>query len=90
MALKVIHIPESDLGTVVELRELTMDGFLKVQQDDAQEGLPQSINYLAHMLYVDGVQMTRAQIGECGMTEILKLVSRMNELFPDEGEEGNA
>ena len=94
MQLQVRHIPNSPLGAVVELRELTMDAFMAVQQKN--KGIPEedtmetSMNYLAHMLYIDGQPVTRAQLGGYPMTAVMALFTEMNELLggdTDVGEE---
>jgi hypothetical protein len=89
MQLQVTQIPDSPLGTTVELRELTMDGFLAAQKAvvDPSDTMEISMQYLSRMLYIDGVSMTREALGQYGMTQILPLIRRMNEMFP-ESEEG--
>jgi len=93
MNLQVIHIPNSPLGKTVELRELTMDAFVAVNkatknlaEDDTMET---SMNYLAHMLFIDGKPTTRQQLGQFPMSAIMPLLTNMNELFGlGETEEG--
>ena len=40
-----------------------------------------SMNYLAHMLYIDGQPVTRAQLGGYPMTAVMALFEDMNELL---------
>jgi len=91
MQLQVIHIPDSPLGASVELRELTMDGFLAAQKavGDSDDTMETSMQYLTHMLYVDGQPVTREQLGQYGMSQVLPLINHMNKLFPQatEGED---
>ena len=85
MSLQIVPIPDSPLGDVVELRELTMDGFLEAQ--DALEGVADSntmkisMQYLSHMLFIDGQPVTRAQLGQFPMSAVMPLLNKMNELF---------
>ena len=85
MNLQVTPIPDSPLGDVVELRELTMDGFLAAQEatkDVADDNtMETSMLYLTHMLFVDGQPVTRAQLGQFPMTAVMPLLNKMNELF---------
>jgi len=85
MSLQVIHIPGSSLGTTVELRELTMDGFLAAQEaikDVADDNtMETSMQYLTHMLFIDGQPVTRAQLGQFPMSGVMPLLNKMNVLF---------
>jgi hypothetical protein len=85
MQLQVRHIPNSPLGAVVELRELTMDAFMAVQRENKdiseEDTLGTSMNYLAHMLYIDGQPVTRAQLGGYPMTAVMALFKDLNELL---------
>ena len=85
MQLQVRHIPGSPLGAVVELRELTMDAFMAVQKENKdvpeEDTMETSMNYLAHMLYIGGQPVTRAQLDEYPMTAVMGLFKDMNELL---------
>ena len=79
------RIPGSPLGSIVELRELTLGDFMAVQrknkglsEDDTMEA---SMNYLTHMLYIDGKPVTRPQLDGYPMTAVLSLFKDMNELL---------
>ena len=84
--MKVIHIPNSPLGAVVELRELTMDDFMAVQKETAkqEDGVETSMQYLARILHVDGNPVGREALGRYGMSDVLPLIERMNELFGED------
>ena len=91
MNLQTIVIPGSQLGTTVELRELTMDGYMEAQAAVAniEDGIETSLQYLVRMLYVDGQPVTREQLGQYGMSQILPLINKLNSMFPqaEEGED---
>ena len=92
MSLKVIHIPGSTLGGTVELRELTMDGFMAAQaatKDVAEDNsMETSMQYLAHMLFIDGQPVTREQLGQFPMSATMPLLNKMNDLFGIDSGEG--
>ena len=91
MNLQTIVIPDSPLGITVELRELTMDGYMEAQAAVAniEDGIETSLQYLARMLYVDGQPVTREWLGQLGMSQVMPLINRINDMFPqaEEGED---
>jgi hypothetical protein len=84
--IKTIAFPNSPLGDVVELRELTADAFFDASDEVAaclQAGRKGQYVWLSKMLWVDGQQFTADTIQQWGASAVVPLISRMQELFPE-------
>jgi hypothetical protein len=78
------------LGQVVEVRELTVEQWLKrVEEGRESDG----ISMLADMLYVDGAPIGDERLRQLGFGEIQGPMNAMNRIMgsgEDEDDEGNA
>jgi hypothetical protein len=84
--IKTIAFPNSPLGDVVELRELTADEFFDANDEAAAcltAGRKTQYVWLSKMLWVDGRQFTADTIQQWGASAVVPLLTRMQELFPE-------
>ncbi len=79
----------------VELKELNMDQFIAVQReiaelDEEKDSHEISLKYLSRMLHVGGQPVGRERLGQMGMSTVLPLVSKVNDLFPQPDDSGKS
>lgn len=77
----------SKLGTVVEVRELTVEQWVARGDDAPTDGL----SLLADMLYIDGVVVGKDRLNKLGINEVQGAMEALNTILGnDEDTSGNA
>jgi hypothetical protein len=87
MEMKTIKIEDSTLGNDVEIRELTVGQWVRIQNASRDEGTI-VLYYMAEMLHVDGQPIGWDGLMAQPMSQINKLIPKVMTLI--EREEGNA
>ena len=82
--IKTITLELPELGSEVQLRELTADEFFEVNEQSIQATDERGSQYLwlSKMLWVDGVQFPAEEIRQWGASLTVPMLTRMRELFP--------
>lgn len=87
MEMKTIKIENSTLGDNVEVRELTVGQWVRIQNLSKDEGTI-ILNYVAEMLHIDGQPIGWDSLSAMPMSQINQIIPKMMTLI--EREEGNA
>ena len=94
MALQIRHIPDSAIGSTVEVRELNwgqLSGILAKASD--MSGMAVQNELLAASVYVDGAALGLEALNELPGSEVMRLLPIVQELNPlgaDESGEDSA